>query len=332
MADTALPTGQAYSRAHIAAHFTWAGLSTQAWSAAKYLVPKTWHSTPLPTPAKPGVTTLTTLAAYVAPGDAASLRIQVVMLEREITAQLWLRHYLIAAGNQPETLATLSPKFADSLSQYVMDGQALVGRIAARIHGNLLFLVAGSCPLATYGQFAELFGLCVASFQPTSTPTHGIEPRSKGAVGKVVGFEYPGSWKSREVPALDGKLATDLISITGGQPTGIMRVKTCSKDQVTRMELQIEDALHEFASAGVIPGELMVNKGLAAVGPRFHSGFLQVFAAKTSAGVAQELWLVVAEDEDYYITISLLTPDRRQHFLIWAWNRTAFDIVTESLV
>lgn len=331
MSDTQLPVGLAFSKADIDAKFSWHGDRLQAWAKTRYLVPRTWAGGADVGQAQLALGDIVEIARFGAPGGAAHFAVRVMHLQREISAALLLRHQLISMDCEPFTLDTLSGRFADSLSTLQGPRGVTHLRLAVRLHGNLAYLLTASCDSTTYPALAETFGVFIASFGPGANPPQDtIEERLRVDVGGAVSFSYPASWRTREVPPILGKHATDLIAVTNGVPTGLMRVKTCSKTLPTRAELQVEDALREWAQAGVSTGALKVNRQ-AETGERFTSGFLQVFEGKTLTGELQELWLVVAQDDTQFVTVSLLTPDRRKEFLAWAWNRTALDIVTESL-
>lgn len=332
MSDTVLPVGRAFSKAHIDGNFNWYGEFPHAWGKCRYLVPKTWTAAGGAPPAAqlvPG--DMVEIGRFTAPSGGSQLAVRVIAMQREISAELFLRYQLIAIGAEPLVLTALSGLFADSLASLQGPLGATQLRMAVRLHGNLAFLISGTCTSTAYAGLAEAFGVFIASFKPTAeAPRTTIEDRARGAVGGVISFMYPASWRKRELPPLPGKHAVDLIAVTKGTPTGLMRVKTCSKLLPTRAELQVEDALQEWAAAGLTAGKLKVNRPIE-TGARFTAGFLQVFDGKTLAGIPQELWVIVAQDDEHFVTVSLLSPDRREEFLAWAWNRAALDIVTTTL-
>jgi len=335
MTTTALPTGRGYPRERVAQDFGWhdrPAPPAPRGLGVKLLVPGTWNPDPVAAAPEVSSLALTPLALFSSPDALAYLEVQVVRLEREISAELWLRHFLIVSRHVPETLVTLSALFADSLSDFAISGQPFRGRNAVRIHGTLAFLVSALCVADGYPGLAEAFGVSIASFSPTAPAlAETIEARRTATVGGVISFDYPASWRVRSVPPIPGKAAVDLINLTDELPAGLLRIKTTSKTLPTRMELQVEDSLAEFAEAGFSRGPLKTNTGIQIAGDRFQSGFMQMYQGTTTTGLPQELWLVVIEDADTFVTAGLLTPDRRNDFLLWAWNRRVLDIVLETL-
>jgi len=331
MTSNILPTGAALTRDVIRRDFSWFGKTEEIWSRTRFLVPKDWHNLSSPTD-YPGTTELITVAAFTSASGQASIRLQAIRLEREISAELWLRHYLIVAGNRPVVLIPVSPVFADSLSEFKIDNERISGRIAARIHGQLLFLIVASCPASRYAEFSESFGVSIASFRPDSEPeAPTIETRMSARIADLLGFEYPASWSLREVPAIAEHHATDLLGMNFGQPTGMIRVKIAIKGDPEILSTQLDAARDEFASAGIQCGNLIANAQPSPLNTRFRSVQTHVFDAVTQTGLPQELWVTCVEDNAHWITISLLTPAREEHFLFWAWNRTALNIVSGSL-
>ncbi len=331
MTGTSLPTGSTLPKDVVRRDFSWFGDTGESWSKTRFLVPNGWQNLSQPTEAA-NAQDLVTIAAFVSPTGDASLRLQAIRLEREISAELWLRHYLIIMGNRPIILLPVSQVFADSLSEFKIDEDRVSSRIAARIHGQLLFLISATCQANKYAGYAEAFGVSVASFRPDSPANaQTIETHKTARIEGLLGFEYPESWTRREVPAVPGKYATDLLSINFGQPTGMIRVKIAVKGSGIDEPSQLSDALEEFTWAGIRCNNMIVNTAPSLVNERFLSGQLRIYDASTQAGSPQELWIMTLEDVTHYVTLTLLTPSRQADFLIWAFNKTAMNLVSESL-
>ena len=334
MTDTPLPTGKEYPKDRLSRDFTWVNETPRGDGAlaVKLLVPSSWQEDIIV--AAPSVSTfrLAPLVLFSSPDKREFIQIQTVRLEREISAEHWLRYFGLVSDYTPIQIIKISPVFADSLCDFSIEGNAFRGRFAARIRGDLLFLISIFCPADRYAQRAEAFGVTIASFRPTSSPNQPfIEERKEAGLEDIVAFQYPASWKIRFVPPGPGKAAADLITLNDGQPTGLLRVKTTSKDHAQDNEIIVRDTLDEFKDAGFTPDELRINVGIEIANPRFVSGFLRMFGGHTGVGLPQELWIVVIEDTGHYVAISLLSPIPEQEYLIWAQNRRTLDIVTGSL-
>lgn len=331
MTGNSLPTGAALGREVVRRDFSWFGHTEQAWSRTRFLVPNGWRNISQRVDA-PDSQALVTLAAFVAPKADASVRLQAIRLAREISAELWLRHYLIVTENRPVTLLPVSGLFADSLSEFKMDDDRVCARIAVRVHGPLLFLMAATCRVDRYAEFAETFGVCVASFRPDSAPeSPTIEPRSRARLADTLAFEYPSSWSLREHAAPGGKHAIDLTYLQDGQPSGLIRIKLAPKTGGTDASQQRSDTLQEFSWAAIQCGDLIATANALNVSQRFLSGQMHVYQAQTAAGLPQELWVATLEEAAHWVTLSMLTPAREAEFLVWACNRTALTLVSESL-
>ena len=336
MADSKLPLGEIYPRDRLRLDFIpyTAAPIDLAELSFRVLVPRVWRQD-----ASGGEAInsqrLVPLALFAATDFTAYLQIQGVRLEREISAEHWLRHFLISAGYTAEEIVGRSDQSADSLCDFAIAGKPFRARAAVRLHGDVAFLVFTLCLVEHYAALAEAFGVIVASFQPTAAPRRPtIEDHSTGSVdvppGTPATFSYPASWRFRAVPPVPGKAGADLVAVVDDIPISLIRVKMVGPGPMTRAELQIEDTLDEFADAGFTAQQLFTETSVAVGDSRFTGGILRVYTGVTAAGLPQELWIIAVDGTVDHVTISLLVPDRRHNFLIWAWARRALDIVTTS--
>lgn len=331
-----LPTGRHLSRQAVASNFAWLTETPPRYEALsfKLLVPAAWRrdrTEDYGTELTAG--RLLPLAALASPRSDAFLQVQATPLNREVTAEHWLRHFLMTSGYNAEKSVILSIFFADCLASFSIGAGKYLGRFAVRVHGDSVFLLSVFCEEALYDGMAELLGLCVASFQPLGAPSGpSVEEWLPTRLGDLLSFSRPASWAMRVVPAAPaGKSALDFISIVDDVALGMMRVKAAAFTVDATLDGQIRDAVGEYAEAGMIvnPNEQRHDVDLA--GDRFTDGRLVIFNGATEGGAPQELWVIVFRDKSTLFTISLLTPDRKSQFLIWAENRRALDIVTETL-
>ncbi len=333
MTDT-LPTGRAFSPQEISRLFIWydAVPYENQELALRLLVPQGWRvdATTAHTPSL-STTVMKPLVLLAQPDDAAYLQVQAIRLEHDISAEHWIRHYMIQADYRPRAMRGLSPVFADSLCDFSISDVEFTGRLAVRIVDDRLFMIFGFASVDRFSALAESFGVAVASFKPIQPPSRpGVEPWVRLSAGTVE-FSCPPGWSSIPAKAPKGIAGIDLTLTVADALTGWMRVKTVSRELPTDMELQVQTTLDTLARDGLRVSRLMANTGVGLEGTAFTGGFLQVFEAHTSADLPQELWLAVLEDKERYVVVFLVTPDRVDHFQVWARNRRAFGIVLESL-
>ncbi|MBK1837919.1 hypothetical protein JHL17_10885 [Azospirillum sp. YIM B02556] len=333
MTDT-LPTGRAFSPQEISRLFLWydAVPYENPDLALRLLVPNGWRvdAATAETPDLT-VTTMKPLVLLAEPDGGAYLQVQAVRLEYDLSAEHWLRFYMIQAGYRPRAMRELSPVFADSLCDFSISDVEFTGRLAARVVDDRLFMIFGFAPAERYQALAESFGVAVASFKPAKPPSHpGVEPWVTLSAGTVP-FSCPPHWTAIPARAPQGIAGIDLTLTVADALTGWMRVKTVSRELPTDMELQVQTTLDALARDGLQVSRLIANTGISLEGTPFTGGFLQVFEAHTSADLPQEIWLAVLEDKDRYVVVFLVTPDRVDHFQVWTRNRRAFGIVLGSL-
>ena len=336
MTDDMLPHGRNISSEQVRQNFTWHENEPSDHNDLRFrlLRPKSWQEDPLPEGMPLSNQALAPLALFSSMQPGFCLQVQAVFLDREISAGDWLRHFMTVSGYEMLIIRELSAFFADSLCQFAIEGTPFRGRIAVRIHGNLLFMVSGLCPTDDYEALAEVFGVCIASFKPVAELEHlYIETHLAANVSGILNFQYPASWTLQpQTSAVSGKTAVNLISFTANELSGLMRIKVADKKLPGDRNSQFDDAVDEFSEAGFNTRYQLVDAPVTINNERFLSGLLQVFAGATSAGLPQELWVIVLEDDDYYVTIDLLTPERQKHFFLWAQNRRSLDIITSTLL
>jgi len=333
MTDT-LPTGRAFSPQEISRLFIWydAVPYENPELALSLLVPQGWRADAA-TAESPSLSTtiMKPLVLLAQPDNAAYLQVQAVRLDHDISAEHWVRYYMIQAGYKPRAMRELSPVFADSLCNFSISDVEFTGRLAVRIVDDRLFMIFGFAPVERFPALSESFGVSVASFkpiQPRSRP--GVEPWIRLSAGTVE-FSCPPGWTAIPAKAPKGIAGIDLTLTVADALTGWMRVKTVSRELPTDMELQVQTTLDGLARDGLQVSRLMANTGVGLEGTAFTGGFLQVYESHTSADLPQELWLAILEDKERYVVVFLVTPDRVDNFPVWARNRRAFGIILESL-
>lgn len=331
-----LPNGTNYPRQRVSAEFGWYDALPHGNGALgfKLLVPRMWQQDLVPGgEVEPRVDRLLPLAAFSSHLQDGFLEIQVTSLERDISAGHWLQAYMEEVNYEPLAIVDVSKIFADSLAEFVIEGRKFIGRFSASIRGNLLFLVSALSFKESYDALAEMFGVSIASFQATAVPPRlTVESRVSASVDGIVHFEYPASWQSRVVsPSPHGKAAVDLIGTLGDALTGIIRVKTVRKSLASGPEQLISASLAEFEEAGIQSIEKQAENNVPISGNKFSNGMVKIYSGITSAGLPQEIWVVVMENAHVHCVISMVTPDRNLEFAVWAVNRRALDIILETI-
>lgn len=297
-------------------------------------VPPGWRADPVPPiPVTLPTDRLTPLALFANdPGEGCYLQVEAVRLTRDIGAEHWIRHFMLVSDYKPKAIRGLSPIFADALCTFTIENVPFTGRITATLNGDILFCVHAFAPTATYPQWAERLGYSVASFEPLAQAAHvGVEPWADHQVG-TQRFKCPAGWTAYPAhTAPPGVSAVDLLYETEESPLGWIRFKTVSRDQPTSMERLAERALADMRDTGVRDFVLRVDKGIELGNSIFTGGVLQVFDGASTTGLPQEVWVTLLEAPNLFIVITLLTPARTADFQLWAENRRAYGIVTETL-
>lgn len=267
--------------------------------------------------------------------ENAYIQLQAIQLVREVSAAHWLRYFAVTTGRKIIELVELSPLFSDTLMTFDIEGHAFVGRLAAKIDGNRLFLVFCFAVEEAYPYLEEVFGLAISSFKllnPSQQPT--IESRQEYKLKDIVQFVCPSSWQyNYPENAPVGKHAIDLYNFDDEQALqGLIRVKAVLKSVVTNSDQLVKDTIIEFSEANFQIQKALHNGAVASYSDQFQDGLLMIYLGVIEGSdEPQEFWLSVFEAQSHYIVLSLLSPARESVFYTWAFNKRAYEIVLESL-
>jgi hypothetical protein len=266
--------------------------------------------------------------------DGTQMVLMGISLTREISAGDWLRIYLRDKKYSLLTLKALSPVNADSMVGMSIAGNEFIGRIAVRIHGNILLVLVGVSPRGIYQKYGEQFEVSAHYFEVVgSRPKETIEKREIYDIKKIIRFQYPESWH----PVVfahppKGKQAVDFLWFdVKKEPQGMIRVKTVVKGVPNKKDAQLKDALDEVTKEGNEMKTVISSYTLSIRSDRFQSGIQKVYAGKNPEGTPYESWITVFEGEKYYYIVTLLTRERKVDFPIWAINLRAYQIVMETM-
>ena len=340
MTEEPLPIGRNYSGADLEQGFQKMEISVpnQPFLAHRYLVPKDCklYRDLLAQPIVLDTATPVPVSVCRNEEETAYFQVQAVTPPREIAAADWLQVWAIATVRTIHLVNAISPLFADSQVSFEIEGHQFTGRAAIRAHGNVFFLLFAFCPASEYPKWSDKLGLFVSSFRPTGPMQHpAIEPRLKCACGPLK-FEIPASWRVKSSADQAGGVRVVALNLDDEESlNGCIQVRYFPKaDITTRIEV-VEATSATWRDSGFQVCEMLEGADQEVPKDIAETAHLKVYELNPPNQNApqHEGWMLVLALKNGHFAISLLTPSRQavEIFYVWAFNRRAFEIVTEGL-
>lgn len=269
-------------------------------------------------------------------GGNAMLQVWAQDLEKEISAADWLKHYLISSGRKVDFIQAASPYFADAVATWEIEQITQRIRVIARVSGNRVFFVQGVVPHDLYAQYADKFGLAIASFKVAVEPKNPhVELWQTHTLDEHVICNAPYSWPEKKADAPEGLDLVNLFNLAAdGSPVSVIKIMTARKALMQgKPEIDLSALLAmEFIKMGVEVAEVATDEAVAVAAP-FVNGRLKVLTASLPQGDNRLRNLMIAEfgSPTHQVLAGLLTCAPKEGFYEYAVNRRAFDIVLETM-
>ncbi|MBI3441205.1 MAG: hypothetical protein HY052_05310 [Proteobacteria bacterium] len=305
------------------------------------MLPKDWTSESIAKPAdqslKQDIPEM--IARFKSPmiGTAQALiTVQVQHLRYEISAENWLRNYVITNGySLQEKVTALGNKKVGMAYVSVFEAKSTYGYTTAQINGDTVIMVTFEIPLYLKEQMAVLQKYAVESFRLTLVNDNPVEKQKEYNLSDALKFTYPESWVVHYPDFKDlNNMSVQLHNETSARKIyGLIRFMAIHRNRQTSLAQEmtrIRKYFDEFLGlevAGLVSSET----------PSLHNRFMfsryevyQVEAKKKNVS-KQEIRLAVLGDQDWYIIVFLLTPRETDNMYVWARNTRTFDMILQSM-
>ncbi len=258
--------------------------------------------------------------------------VQALSLTRDLrAAHVWEQHAR-SLGQQPLARRELSPWFVDSLMAQRIAGEDMRVRQAVLLSGPRAFILSGVAPAARYPDFADRFGVMVASFQLLDLPEHpGVEPWPSARLGDGVSFRHPASWRLREIGVEGGTV----VRLGWHHDDGRLVSQISLEREARRLEdeqafglmlrLLREGGLALSEDFDTIQFELSESP-LAVRAGRVYE------ASQADAARAWTLRLLLFDLADESLRVWQLQPRREADFPGWAASTRALELMLSTMV
>jgi hypothetical protein len=266
----------------------------------------------------------------------ALVTIQSIRVEREISAENWLKNYILTNncslqgavapdGNKEATAACVSTSEGRSTYLYVL----------AKLNGNNAVVVQFEMPIALKEGLDFLSKRVLDSFQFVLTSDRPIETQRIFNFASTIKFGYPESWIPNHIDARDTKnMSMQLYSKQKNDLVdGLVRfvvARRSDENSLKKEALAVRKHITEFLGLDI---KKLISSDKLPASNRFLFSRYEVYQVtpRKEGASSQELRLAVLGDKDWYVFVFLLSPSDNDDFYTWACNTQAFDIIVKSL-
>lgn len=277
----------------------------------------------------------------------AIVSIQSVKLDREITAEHWLKNYILTSGYEMDgKINVANEKKANVACVSTVEGKSSYIQAAALINGSNVVIIKFETPLYLKDYLAFLRQRSIDSFKFIMTTDKPIETQRVFNFGNTLRFSYPESWylagadvtnPTRMSMQLYNK---DIVSNPDDprqkldKVLGVIRFVMIQRHANTTFRKETDDIRRYFTEQMGLDFQNLISSDKAPVSGQYlfsRYEIYQVASKKEENAPPRELRLVTLGDKDWYVFAFLLTPMEATNFYLWATNTRAFDIVLNTL-
>ncbi len=336
-ADDPLPIGQSLSPDYVGENMLMTEVIPEGNPDLTFrmLIPKGWVQDELPGMGQPlsAEQFMPLLAIRNGAEERATVvfHVQALKLVHELRARHLWEFSGRQFGQRPLAMRELSAWFVDSLMAQSIGTETVHVRQAILISGRRGILLSGIAPEPLYPEFAEQFGLMVASFQPAVEPDNPhVENWLRDELGDRLSFGYPESWQLQHIDIDDGAA----LRLHWNDPDG-----TLNSQIGLEREARLLPKAHAFelivglmSEAGLEMSDEfetitldMVDSPLDARGGRVYR------ANQVDRGRTWTVRMMLFEVAGESIRVWQIQPESETDFLRWAISTRALQIVLSTM-
>ncbi len=301
---------------------------------------------------------MTNIARYYGPAieDARPFFwLEAQKLKRFVTAETYVRTYMLKNGITPVALEATSEKRAEALYVDTRDGRNYAIRTRYNIEGPYIVIASVGIPVSSYNTYKDMAGLVLRSFQLVTPIPGQIEEIIERKLLNVVRYKYYASWLMRNENILSAlHPSVELYNpqeIVTGKPNilqGMMFLDawrmTANLDPKTplndvkqkllaiRMELQDQEPMQPETKLPLRDKYTSITqnryRALVKRGTR-KDEFDIVKSEETKT--YQEVWITVLDNGYYRAYLTLVTPLEETDYSVWAQNMAAYTLLINTL-
>ncbi|MCE9508189.1 MAG: hypothetical protein K8R48_07770 [Alphaproteobacteria bacterium] len=266
----------------------------------------------------------------------ATVTVQAMHLDREISAENWLKNYVLTNGySVQEKIAPLGSKRAGVAYISTFETTSSYTYTAVQINADTIMLARFEIPLWLKDPLGFVQKKTIDSFRMLLTTDAPVETQKPFALADAAGFSYPESWMLR-YSTLDNpnNLSAQIYSESPNKKVeGLISFMAIRRTPATSFENEIKNLKNYFETTVDIKFKKLLSSDKAPASGRFLFSRYETYLTGSIKGNAadRELRLAALGDKDWYIFVFLLTPPESDNFYTWASNVATFDLIVKSL-
>jgi hypothetical protein len=266
----------------------------------------------------------------------ATLTIQALKLEHEISADNWLRNFIITNGYAPQgEINKEKDNIASAAFVWTSDETASAAYMRVIINGGKILVVRFDVPVFLQEFIGYLQKKSVESFQVAYEKNAPVETQKAFTLVDSVKFFYPISWSVTGSDFKDmNRLNVQLQNTDSfGKIQGFVNFVAVRRTRSASLNSETANIRHYINESFGLDVVSMKSSDKSDAYERFIFNRYEVYEvlSKDKRKRPQELHLVTLGDKEWYIFVFMITPMERDGLYTWARNLQTFKMMIRSI-
>jgi len=312
-------------------------------------LPKDWTEEEVPQTLTDAQTIIGDVARYSSPMIGTQdlhVVIQVAKLEHEISAENWVKNYILVsgysqqgdirvAGEKNASADYISAGAAGALGNTAVGATSTFETLSARITGAYVIVATFKTPLSLQNYVKYIQRKSIDSFRILYPKDDPVEEQKIFTLVDSIKFNYPASWNQvgtdlRDMNHLSVHLQAQSVS---NSVDGFIRILAVRRSRSTNLNAEIESQKKYFQDTMKIKFLKLDSSGKSPAYNRFIFNRYEVYDSQpiSGNGTVQEIHVAVLGDKDWYIFAYLFTPKENTSLYNWARNIQSFHEILKSM-
>ncbi|MCK4945931.1 MAG: hypothetical protein KAS59_06680 [Alphaproteobacteria bacterium] len=266
----------------------------------------------------------------------ATLSIQFISLEREISAENWLKNYANMNNYSINgKVDTISNKRASAYFVFIDNGQIINSYATMQMNRNVAIMMQLKLPIALKEPMKFLQKSIIDSFVLIMATDDPVENQKSFSFHNAMRLSYPESWDIHYPNLNDiNNMSAQIHSVTkAGKIEGLIRFIVVRRGHQAKLKDQVSKLKEYFDEFLMLDIKSLVSSDTAPVYDRFLFSRYEVYKAfsKKKGGNEKEIRFVMLGDKEWHILIFLLAPSEEVDLSSWSRDVQTFDLILKNL-
>ncbi|MFH1157360.1 MAG: hypothetical protein V1721_00505 [Pseudomonadota bacterium] len=266
----------------------------------------------------------------------AILSIQFISLDREISAENWLKNYASMSNYSIDgKIDAVSNKRASAYFVFMADGQITYTYATLQMNRNVAVMMQLKLPPALREPMKFLQKRVIDSFGLIMATDDPVETQKFFSFRDAMRFSYPESWLLYYPDLNDiNNMSVQIHNVTkAGKVEGLIRFVAVRRAPGTKLRDEVAKLKRYFDEFLLIDVKNLVSSNTASVYDRFIFSRYEVYQVsfRKQGDSVKELRLVMLGDKEWYIMLFLLAPSEEEDLFSWSRDVQTFDLILGNI-